>query len=341
MKKIRLLKNFFKVKNLIRLHFFIPGIVLVISLLIETFAYTQPEVAQSIFAGVSQRFQPQLIKESLENSIYTPTPSPTITLTPTPTSIPTATPIPTKAPSPTPSLPPIVSAPSSGYSKVTAHTPQGDFVVDVISADLNSTKVIVDTASPSDCANDCPTLPLMDYVNRNGAYAGINGGFFCPKEYPSCAGKTNSFDTLLMNKNKTYFNSSNNVYSTVPAVIFFPGSIRFVSQSLEWGRDTAPDSIIANYPMYLAGGNIVYGGDGDSKITSKGARGFVGSKGNIVYIGFVWSATSSDAAQALKALGMSEAIGLDQGGSTALIWGGRYVAGPRRNIPNAILFLRK
>jgi hypothetical protein len=51
-------------------------------------------------------------------------------------------------------------------------------------------------------------------------YAGINGVFFCPSTYPSCAGKTNSFDTLLMNKNKTYFNGTNNIYSTVPAVLF-------------------------------------------------------------------------------------------------------------------------
>jgi len=29
---------------------------------------------------------------------------------------------------------------------------------------------------------------------------------FCPSTYPQCAGKTNSFDTLLMNKNKVYFN---------------------------------------------------------------------------------------------------------------------------------------
>ena len=328
-----------KLKHLLRLHFVIPIVVLLISVAFELAAFYQPEAVNGLFAAFSSKLNPTVITQSIEEKIITPTP--TEIPTPTPTVIPTATPKPTVTPTPKPSLPPVVSAPSSGYSKVTAHTGQGDFIVDIISADLSSTKVIVDTASPSDCSNNCPVLSLMDYVNRNGAFAGINGSFFCPAEYPSCAGKTNSFDTLLMNKNKTYFNSSNNVYSTIPAVIFSPGSIRFVGQSLEWGRDTGPDSVIANYPMYLSGGNVVYNGGGDAKITSKGARTFVGAKGSTVYIGYVSGATASDAAQALKALGLQEAIGLDQGGSTALVWGGRYIAGPGRGLPNAILFVRR
>jgi len=59
--------------------------------------------------------------------------------------------------------------------------------------------------------------------SKKYAYAGVNGGYFCPPEYPSCAGKTNSFDTLLMNKNKVYFNSDNNKFSVVPAVVFGNG----------------------------------------------------------------------------------------------------------------------
>src|SRR3990172_10035930 len=146
--------------------------------------------------------------------------------------------------------------PGSGYSFQAVKTENGTFNVAIIAADLNSTRVIVDTASDSDCSNNCPVLSLGDYVARSGAYAGINGPFFCPAEYPSCAGKTNSFDTLLMNKNKHYFNSDNNVYSTVPAAIFSAGSARFVSRSLEWGRDTGVDAVIANYRLLIAGNNI-------------------------------------------------------------------------------------
>lgn len=230
--------------------------------------------------------------------------------------------------------------PAGGFRRQSVKNEFGTYLVDVIAADLSSTKVIVDTASEKDCTNDCPTLPLSDYIARNGGYAGVNGSYFCPKEYPSCAGKTNTFDTLLMNKNKTYFNSANNVYSTVPAVIFLGSSARFVGKSLEWGRDTGADGVIANHPLLLIGGNVQFGGDDDTKKGSKGSRSFVGSKGTTVYIGVVHGATVAEVAHVFKAMGIENAINLDSGGSVAL-WYNGYKAGPGRNIPNAIVFIRK
>ena len=232
------------------------------------------------------------------------------------------------------------TAPGSGFSYQAVKTDAGTFNVALVAADLNSTRVIVDTASDSDCGNNCPTLPLATYISRSGAFAGINGPFFCPAEYPTCAGKTNSFDTLLMNKNKYYFNSSNNVYSTVPLVYFSGNSMGVRGQSLDWGRDTGVDSVIANYPLYISGGNNNFGGSSDPKINSVGARTFIANKGSTAYIGIVYSASSANAALVLKTLGMDNALGLDQGGSTAL-WHGGYKAGPGRSLPSAILFVRR
>lgn len=230
--------------------------------------------------------------------------------------------------------------PSSGYSRQTVQTEIGSYAIDIVSADLGSTKVIVDTASDSDCRDNCPVLSLGDYVGRNGAFAGINGSYFCPASYPSCAGKTNSFDTLLMNKNKTYFNSDNNVYSNVPVAIFGAGFARFIGASSSWGRDTSVDAVIANQPLVLSGGNIVFGGDGDPKKGTKGSRSFVGNRGSTVYIGVMHNITVAEGAYVLKALGLENALNLDSGGSTAL-WSGGYKAGPGRNIPNAILFVNR
>jgi hypothetical protein len=230
--------------------------------------------------------------------------------------------------------------PGSGFSVQSVSTDNGSFTVYIVAADLNSTKVIVDTASDGDCGNNCPVMPLSDYVSRSGAFAGINGSYFCPAEYPSCAGKTGSFDLLVMNKNKTYFNSANNVYSTNPAVILSGGSARFVGQALEWGRDTGVDAVLSNYPLLISGGNVVYGGGGDAKFAQVGPRGFIANKGSTVYIGDVLNATMTDNAKVLKALGMDNAMNLDEGGSTAL-WSGGYKLGPGRNIPNAILFVHK
>ncbi len=230
--------------------------------------------------------------------------------------------------------------PSSGYSRQQVQTELGNFLVDIISADLSSTKVIIDTASDSTCTNDCPVLSLGDYVSRSGAYAGINGSYFCPASYPSCAGKTNSFDTLLMNKNKVYFNSDNNVYSTVPVAVFGNGWARFIGRSSDWGRDTSIDGVIANQPLLVSGGNIVFTGDGDPKKGGKGSRSFVANKGSTVYIGVTQNATVAENAYVMKALGMDNALNLDSGGSTAL-WSGGYKVGPGRNIPNAVLFVRR
>jgi hypothetical protein len=230
--------------------------------------------------------------------------------------------------------------PGSGFQQQAVEVNGTKFVVSIVAADLSQTKVIVDTASENNCGNDCPVLSLGDYVSRNGAFAGINGTYFCPASYPTCAGKTNSFDLLVMNKNKTYFNSDNNVYSQNPGVIFGGGSIRFVRAVQEWGRDTSIDSMLSNYPLLVSGGSATFGGDDDAKKSSVGNRSFVANKGNTVYIGVVHGASVANAAQVLQALGMENALNLDSGGSTAL-WSGGYKVGPGRNIPNAILFVRR
>lgn len=231
--------------------------------------------------------------------------------------------------------------PGSGYARQVVDTDAGQFVVDILTADLNSTRVQVETASDKDCADGCPVDSLAAFVSRSGGFAGINGPYFCPAEYPSCAGKTNSFDTLLMNKQKTYFNSDNNVYSSVPALIFSGNSARLVGKSQEWGRDTGVDAVIASQPMLLSGGEVTFGGSGDPKQGSRGSRSFIGTKDNFVYIGVVRNATVAEVARVLKALGLHSALNLDSGGSTAFQVNGRYVAGPGRNTPFGIVLVRK
>ena len=229
---------------------------------------------------------------------------------------------------------------AGGFNTQSVTSDAGQFLVYIVAGDLANTRILVDTASNETCTNNCPVLPLATYVSRSGAYAGVNGSYFCPSTYPSCAGKTNSFDTLLMNKNKVYFNSDNNTYSTVPAVIFGNGFIRFIGASRDWGRDTGIDSMIAMQPLLISGGNIAFGGNSDPKEGAKGSRSFVANRGNTAYIGVVFGATVAESARTLKAMGMENALNLDDGGSTAL-WFGGYKAGPGRDIPNAVLFVRK
>jgi exopolysaccharide biosynthesis protein len=211
----------------------------------------------------------------------------------------------------------------------------------MIAADLGSTKVVVETSSDGDCGDNCPVDSLSSFVSKAGGYAGINGPYFCPESYPSCANKKNSFDTLLMNRNKTYFNSANNVYSVVPAAIFGSGFARFVGASSEWGRDTGVDSVIASQPLLLLNGEVRFGGDDEVKRNSRGYRSFIAAKGNTAYIGVVRGANVAEVALVLKSMGMDHALNLDSGGSTALFSNGRYLVGPGRNTPFGIVFVKR
>lgn len=247
----------------------------------------------------------------------------------------TASPVPVAANVPEHSEPP-----GSGYRRQKVSVDGTTFLVDIVTADLNTTKAVVDTASDGTCTQDCPVLSLADYVSRNGAYAGINGTYFCPETYPSCADKKNTFDVLVMNKNKVYFNSDNNVYSTVPVTVFSGNSIRILSKTQDWGRDQGVDAVIANRPLLVSDGNNMFGGNDDAKESSRSNRSFVGGDGSTAYIGVVHSATVAESAKVLHAMGIRNAMNLDSGGSTAL-WVSGYKVGPGRNLPNVLLFVRK
>lgn len=247
-------------------------------------------------------------------------------------------PAPSASPEPLESL--STTPPSSGYQQQQVQTDSEVFTVDIIAADLNATRVIVDTASEFDCHNDCPVLPLATYVARNGAFAGVNGSYFCPASYESCNEKKNAFDTLLMNKDKKYFNSENNIYSEIPAVIFSGNSARFVTASKEWGRDTSVDAVIANQPLLVLNQQLLFTGDDDYKRGVKSNRSFIGATDSTAYLGVVHNATVAESAKVIYSLGIKSALNLDSGGSTAL-WHEGYKLGPGRNIPNAVLLIKK
>lgn len=227
---------------------------------------------------------------------------------------------------------------ASGTQKVSLDS--GDFVVRIINADLKSNKVVVETVSDKDCVDNCPVAPLSELAIKAGAFAAINGPYFCPASYPACASKKNSFDILMMNRQKTYFNSDNNIYSSVPATIFSTTS-RFVTESSQWGRDTSVDAVIAGQPLLVFNGQSQFNGDGDPKKSSKGTRAFLGGTDSIVYIGLVYNCTVAEMAQVVAKLGIKNAINLDSGGSIAMIQNGKYVAGPGRDLPFGIMLVKR
>lgn len=224
--------------------------------------------------------------------------------------------------------------PESGYARVAVTTDRGVFTVSAVVAP--GARVVVETAGEGDCADNCPTLPLAQHIANSGGFAGINGSYFCPPDYAQCQGKTNSFDTLAVNgRTKAVINRANNVYSVVPLLAAYGGTLSFYDRTVDWGVDTGSSGAIANYPRLVRGGSAANGEE-----NGKGTRGFIGVKNGAVVIGHVFGASFGDAAAALASLGLQEALNLDGGGSSALWYEGSYRVGPGRNLPTAVVLAR-
>jgi exopolysaccharide biosynthesis protein len=177
---------------------------------------------------------------------------------------------------------------------------------------------------------------LAEHVAASGGFAGINGAYFCPPDYPKCQGKVNSFDTLAVNgRNKAVLNRANNVYSVVPLMAAYGNNLSFYDQTVQWGVDTSSTGALANHPRLVRDGSNATGDNG-----SKGTRGFIGKKDSTIVIGHVYGASLQDAAEVLVTLGIQNAMNLDGGGSTALYYEGSYKAGPGRSLPTAIVLAR-
>ncbi len=297
---------------------------------------------------------PKIVTKSLQkipvsDSALTVSPSPSLppvpSPTPTPTPSPTVTPAPTptKTATPKPATPVISGPPGAGYSSVTVHTEKGDFATRILSIDLNSSRMITDTANDSDCADNCPVTNVADFVAKNGGYAGVNGTYLCPDTYPECSGKKNSFDFPVWNTRLGHWINGGNLGWNSRAIFYTDGSGAHYNQNAN-GFGGSLTAGVVNYPGILDNGNVQIDdsqsglSDKQRGVNSKTGIGLIDSKHVLVVIAS--AANMQQFAYIFKALGAKGALNLDNGGSTALYYNGHYLAGPGRNIPNAIIFAR-
>lgn len=276
---------------------------------------------------------------------FTPTvvPSPSPTLTPSPTPI--VTPLPTSTPTPTlkPTQKPVSGPPGSGLSTITVSTDKGNFKVTVLSLDLGNTRVITDTANDNDCGNGCLVKNLQAFVNLNGGFAGVNGTYFCPITYPDCASKTNSFDYPVYNTRLGHWINNGNLFWNGRAMMYFDGSgAHYVQDAKNYSG--AANAAIVNFPGLVSDSTVQIDDNQsglDPKQVAKGTKVGMGVRGNTIMIVVAQNVNMQEFAYVFKSLGVSGALNLDTGGSTALYYGGHYVFGPGRDIPNAVIFASK
>lgn len=294
-------------------------------------------IAAGLRTQVLERSTPQVaMTESyvIESPTAQPVATPKVVPSPTPKPSVSPSPTPTPTPKPKPTVVPNNSLPGSGYSRQSVSTSRGNFVIAMIVAP--GARAVIETASDSDCSDNCPTKSLAEHIGASGGFAGINGSYFCPPDYPQCQGKSNSFDTLAVNgRTKAVLNRANNVYSIVPLVAAYGTSLSFYDQTVQWGIDTSSGGALANHPRLLRDGSVATEDNG-----SKGTRGFIGMKDGTIVIGHVFGASYADTAEVLRTLGLQNALNLDGGGSSALWIDGSYKVGPGRSLPTAIVLVR-
>jgi hypothetical protein len=233
----------------------------------------------------------------------------------------------------------------SGYSKQVINGK----TVYMVTANLSSTRVLTITGDGQDCDNDCTTRSLGEYVGQLGGWAGINGTYFCPVDYASCANEKGWFYWMVYNSqiNKLINYERAHVtydpffvFGTNRRAYFFSRATDFRSE--EYFKSTYGTDImgaIGMRPALVIGSHAVVDENNlEPKEKTAGNRSFIANKGDQVIIGVVKSANLVEVSQILESLGIDNAINLDDGGSTALFVNGSYVLGPGRNMPNAVVF---
>jgi hypothetical protein len=240
---------------------------------------------------------------------------------------------------PAPPPPPAVST-QLGYSNISVPTSRGTFIVNVIKERLSDVTVRTVTANSTDCRDNCPVKPLAQYIAENGAYAGMNGTYICPPDYAACAGKVNSYDYAVYNSNLGRWLNSYALISVNSLVTFSGKTPSFFRRAEQFNRGPVTAGI-SNYPLLLQGGAIVNSEAEQSDAQkTRGLKGSIGSDGTHIFLALVSSASVTESAYVLQALGVRDAMNLDGGGTGAMHIGGAYRVGPGRQLPNAVLLMK-
>lgn len=241
------------------------------------------------------------------------------------------------------------------YARRTVTTANGSFDVSVITLARDRAAMATLVAAPDDCGDACPAKSLADHAAGVGAGIGLHGTYFCPPDYASCAGQTNTFLWPVYDSTTGMMHNASSLpvhegplmaYAADGRYFYFHRARDFGASvgAFEAANQAKLVAAIANYPSLVEGGAVIV--ESESRLdegmrTVKGTRGAIGYGDGSVYLVIARSATVVDLAYVMQALGAKEAMNLDGGGSAAMLYGGAYKVGPGRLLPNAIAFKMK
>lgn len=234
---------------------------------------------------------------------------------------------------------PVSNTPGAGHSRITVATERGSFVTDIVLLDLGQVRVVTVTGNDGNCNNNCAVKPLSTYVAENSGFAGINGTYFCPPDYDSCAGKMNSYDfPVYSSAHAKWINDDKLFWGGRAMMAFIDGSAPRFCQSANSCGSGGISAGIVNYPALVTNSQVIVdeGSLPDSLKNMRGYRGAIGVRDNWLYLMIVRGATVPEVAYVMKALSIQNGMNLDGGGSSALYYNG-YRVGPGRALPNALI----
>lgn len=250
--------------------------------------------------------------------------------------------------------PDIDAALGSSYAYKKVVTSRGTFDAYVVSLDRAKYKMKTLTASDADCSSGCPVKSLSDFASELQAPIGINGTYFCPPDYADCASKINSFLWPVYDSpSQVLHNAGSVVHHKGPLLASaVDGKMAYYRSAASFGSTgqfanvmgSTLDAAIANYPALIDRGTVVVDSEpmlDDGQRNNKATRGGIGISNDKIYLIVAKNATVPDLAEIMKVLGATDAMNLDGGGSSALMYGGTYKVGPGRTLPNAIVFVRR
>jgi len=237
----------------------------------------------------------------------------------------------------------------SGYEhkKITANGKE--YSLDLITIDLLNPglKIITDTASDADCEKNCPAKSLAKFALDNNAFAGINGSYFCSSGscnynyyfYPVY----NSRLGVMINEDQCKYWTTGPifVFDTNNKFYYFKDSREFKSVAdFEKNYGVKLQAAIGNKPRLIQDYmNYLIEWEMDKKqLETKAVRNAIGYLNNKLYLVAAYNATVPELADIMKTFGVEYALNLDGGYSNAVWYNDEYMAGPGRDIPNAILF---
>ncbi|MFA5954766.1 MAG: phosphodiester glycosidase family protein [Patescibacteria group bacterium] len=239
------------------------------------------------------------------------------------------------------------------YRFFTLTNTQGSFPTKVITLKKDAYEMVTATTENSDCKSNCLALPLQTYVEQNNGFAGIHGTYFCPPDYPECAGKINTFlppvfntkSNLMINESSLKFHVRPFIaYTADGAYLYFHRTNAFGNTVTQFEKNTTKNVLgaIGNWPSLVENGiSVVSGETQEPTFASRRTRGGIGWNNDDIFLVVTGNATVDEFSSVFLSLGATFAMNLDGGGSAALFLNGKYLTGPGRALPNAIIFRKK